>query len=122
MTELTGALRADARHSGKAPQFGPDAKAQVSLRYENGKPVAATSVVVSTQHADGLDQAEVREIVRPYVLAVLPVSVGVILYLLNPEYMLTLFRDPVGRLALAVAAVLQTTGYLWIRKIVNIDI
>lgn len=63
---------ADARHSGKAPQFGPDAKAQVSLRYENGKPVAATSVVVSTQHADGLDQAEVREIVRPYVLAVLP--------------------------------------------------
>jgi len=63
---------ADARHSGKAPQFGPDAKAQVSLRYENGKPVAATSVVVSTQHADGLDQNEVREIVRPYVLAVLP--------------------------------------------------
>ncbi|MGO4129254.1 methionine adenosyltransferase [Inquilinus sp. YAF38] len=63
---------ADARHSGKAPQFGPDAKAQVSLRYENGRPVAATSVVVSTQHAEGLDQAEVREIVRPYVLAVLP--------------------------------------------------
>ena len=63
---------ADARHSGRAPQFGPDAKAQVSLRYENGRPVAATSVVVSTQHADGLDQAEVREIVRPYVLSVLP--------------------------------------------------
>jgi S-adenosylmethionine synthetase len=63
---------ADARHSGKAPQFGPDAKAQVSLRYENGRPVAATSVVVSTQHAEGLDQNEVREIVRPYVLAVLP--------------------------------------------------
>jgi tight adherence protein B len=57
-----------------------------------------------------------------YVLAVLPVTVGVILFLLNPDYMLTLFRDPVGRLALAVAAVLQTTGYLWIRKIVNIDI
>ena len=57
-----------------------------------------------------------------YVLAVLPVSVGVILFLLNPDYMLTLFRDPVGRLSLAVAAVLQTTGYLWIRNIVNIDI
>jgi len=57
-----------------------------------------------------------------YVLAVLPVTVGVILFLLNPDYMLTLFRDPVGRLSLAVAAVLQTTGYLWIRKIVNIDI
>jgi tight adherence protein B len=57
-----------------------------------------------------------------YVLAVLPVAVGCILFMLNPDYMMTLFRDPVGRLALAVAAVLQTTGYLWIRNIVNIDI
>ena len=57
-----------------------------------------------------------------YVLAVLPVAVGCIIFLLNPEYMLTLFRDPAGRLSLAVAAVLQTTGYLWIRNIVNIDI
>ena len=57
-----------------------------------------------------------------YVLAVLPVAVGFIIFLLNPEYMLTLFRDPAGRLSLAVAAVLQTTGYLWIRNIVNIDI
>jgi tight adherence protein B len=57
-----------------------------------------------------------------YVLAVLPITVGFILFLLNPDYMLTLFRDPVGRLSLAVATVLQTTGYLWIRKIVNIEI
>ena len=57
-----------------------------------------------------------------YVLAVLPVAVGCILFMLNPEYMLTLIRDPVGRLALAVAAVLQTSGYIWIRNIVNIDI
>jgi S-adenosylmethionine synthetase len=62
----------DARHSGAAPDLGPDAKSQVSLRYVDGKPVAATSVVVSTQHAEHLDQAEVREIVRPHVLNVLP--------------------------------------------------
>ncbi len=57
-----------------------------------------------------------------YVLAVLPITVGFVIFLLNPEYMLTLFRDPAGRLSLAVAAVLQTTGYLWIRNIVNIEI
>ena len=63
---------ADARHSGQAPQLGPDAKSQVTLAYENGRPVLATSVVVSTQHAEDLDQDEVREIVRPHVLKVLP--------------------------------------------------
>jgi len=63
---------AEARHSGAQPDLGPDSKSQVTLRYENGKPVGATSIVVSTQHADGLDQGEVREIVRPYVLDVLP--------------------------------------------------
>ncbi len=63
---------AEARHSGAAPLLGPDAKSQVSLQYEGGKPVRATSVVVSTQHAESLDQAEVRELVRPYVLKVLP--------------------------------------------------
>ena len=57
-----------------------------------------------------------------YVLAILPVTVGFIIFLLNPEYMLTLFRDPAGRLSLAVATVMQTAGYLWIRNIVNIDI
>ena len=65
-------VMAKARHSGERPEFGPDAKSQVTLRYENGKPVAATSVVVSTQHAEGLDQAAVRELVRPYVEQVLP--------------------------------------------------
>jgi len=63
---------ADARHSGAAAQLGPDSKSQVTLRYEDGKPVAATSVVVSTQHAEGLSQDDVREIVRPHVLSVLP--------------------------------------------------
>ena len=63
---------AEARHSGAAPLLGPDAKSQVSLQYINGKPVCATSVVVSTQHAPSIDQDEVREIVRPHVLNVLP--------------------------------------------------
>jgi S-adenosylmethionine synthetase len=62
---------AEARHAGKV-KLGPDAKSQVSLRYEGGKPVCATSVVVSTQHDESLSQEEVREIVRPHILQVLP--------------------------------------------------
>jgi S-adenosylmethionine synthetase len=65
-------LLSEARRSGKEKGLGPDAKSQVTLLYENGKPVKATSVVVSTQHAEELDQNAVREIVRPYVLKVLP--------------------------------------------------
>src|SRR3546814_3946269 len=45
---------------------------QVTLEYVDGKPVRATSVVVSTQHAGELDQDAVREIVRPHVVNVLP--------------------------------------------------
>jgi S-adenosylmethionine synthetase len=63
---------AEARHSGAAPGLGPDAKSQLTVRYVNGKPVGATSVVVSTQHDAKLDQDEVREIVRPHVINVLP--------------------------------------------------
>ncbi len=60
------------RHDGTEPGLGPDAKSQVTLSYVNGKPVGATSVVVSTQHAEGLSQEDVREIVRPYVVKALP--------------------------------------------------
>jgi S-adenosylmethionine synthetase len=60
------------RHSGEAKGLGPDAKSQVSLLYENGKPVKATSIVVSTQHAEGMTQKQVRELVRPYVIESLP--------------------------------------------------
>ncbi len=69
-----GILRAmaAARHAGREPKLGPDSKSQVTLRYENGKPVRATCVVVSTQHGGDVDQDEVREIVRPYVLDTLP--------------------------------------------------
>ncbi|MBF0166386.1 MAG: methionine adenosyltransferase [Alphaproteobacteria bacterium] len=63
---------AEARHSGAAPQLGPDAKSQVTLQYVKGQPVRATSVVVSTQHTGDVGQEEVREIVRPHVLNVLP--------------------------------------------------
>ena len=63
---------AEARHSGAEPGLRPDAKSQVTLQYENGVPVRATSVVVSTQHEADLDQSQVREIVRPHVVNVLP--------------------------------------------------
>jgi S-adenosylmethionine synthetase len=63
---------AESRHSGAEPKLGPDAKSQVTLQYVDGKPVRATSVVVSTQHSAELDQHQVREIVRPHVLNVLP--------------------------------------------------
>ncbi len=63
---------AEARHSGALYKLGPDAKSQVSLEYVNGKPVRATSIVVSTQHEEGVTQEEVREMVRPHVLNILP--------------------------------------------------
>jgi len=63
---------AEARRAGLAPKLGPDAKSQVTLRYVDGKPVGATSVVVSTQHVPEIGQEEVREIVRPFVLQTLP--------------------------------------------------
>jgi S-adenosylmethionine synthetase len=63
---------AEARHSGAEPGLGPDAKSQVTLQYLDGKPIRATSVVVSTQHHADLEQSQVREIVRPHVLNVLP--------------------------------------------------
>ena len=63
---------AEARHSGAEPGLGPDAKSQVTLEYQGGTPLRATSVVVSTQHSENLDQDQVREIVRPHVVNVLP--------------------------------------------------
>ena len=62
----------EARHSGAEPGLGPDAKSQVTLLYEEGRPVRATSIVVSTQHSADLDQEAVREIVRPHVVNTLP--------------------------------------------------
>jgi len=64
------------RHSGAAPFLEPDAKSQVTLRYEESKPVAATAIVVSTQHAKGYDQgeqeAELHAYVKQVVAEILP--------------------------------------------------
>jgi S-adenosylmethionine synthetase len=62
----------EARHAGKTPLLGPDAKSQVTLEYIGGKPVRATKIVVSVQHSEQIEREEVREIVRPHVLATLP--------------------------------------------------
>jgi S-adenosylmethionine synthetase len=64
------------RHSGAAPFLEPDSKSQVTLRYEGSKPVAATAIVVSTQHAKGYDQgdkqAELHAYVKRVVAGVVP--------------------------------------------------
>ena len=59
-------LAAD-RKSGAAPFLEPDAKSQLSLRYENGKPVACTAIVVSTQHAKGYHEGEKEGELKAYV-------------------------------------------------------
>jgi S-adenosylmethionine synthetase len=66
-------LLADARHSGREKALGPDSKSQVSVAYKDGKPVAATQIVVSHQHVDeNLTSADVRALVKPYVIEALP--------------------------------------------------
>jgi S-adenosylmethionine synthetase len=64
------------RHAGKAPFLEPDAKSQVTLRFENGKPAKATAIVVSTQHKPGYDkgtpQAELHAYVKSVVARVMP--------------------------------------------------
>ena len=67
---------AEDRHSGRAPFLEPDAKSQVTLRFEEGKPAKATAIVVSTQHKPGYDkgekQAELHAYVKDVVARVLP--------------------------------------------------
>jgi S-adenosylmethionine synthetase len=64
---------AAARKAGELPMLGPDAKSQLSIRYEDGKPVEVTQLVVSHQHLDPhLSSDDVKAIVRPYVEEVLP--------------------------------------------------
>lgn len=64
---------AEVRKSGEEPTLRPDAKSQISVRYEDGKPVEVTSIVLSTQHRDD-DQTsdDIRAIVEPYIREVLP--------------------------------------------------
>ena len=64
---------AEARKSGAEPKLGPDAKSQLSLRYEDGKPVGVSQVVLSTQHLDAaMSSDDVRAIVAPYIEETLP--------------------------------------------------
>ncbi|HEU0310930.1 MAG TPA: methionine adenosyltransferase [Sphingomicrobium sp.] len=62
---------AEDRHAGRAPFLEPDAKSQVTLRFENGKPVEATAIVVSTQHAKGYDEGEKEAELHAYVKQVI---------------------------------------------------
>ena len=63
---------AKARHAGRTPELGPDSKSQVTLVYEDGKPVRADSVVVSTQHDEVASSERIEEIVRGFIEGVLP--------------------------------------------------
>jgi len=63
---------AKARHAGRTPELGPDSKSQVTLVYEDGKPVRADAVVVSTQHSEDVTSERVEEIVRSFVEEVMP--------------------------------------------------
>jgi S-adenosylmethionine synthetase len=78
------------RHSGTAPFLEPDAKSQVTLRFENGVPAAATAIVVSTQHAPGYDtgdkEAELHSYVKKVVADIIPAPLlsGETVYHINP--------------------------------------
>jgi S-adenosylmethionine synthetase len=63
---------AEQRHAGEAEFLEPDSKSQVTLAYENGKPVRAVKLVVSTQHAKGHDQAKLRDYVKGVFAEVMP--------------------------------------------------
>lgn len=65
-------LMAEDRKSGALKGIEPDAKSQVTLQYKNDRPVGVKSVVVSTQHVEGLSQDDVKNLIRPYVEKVLP--------------------------------------------------
>ena len=78
------------RHAGKAPFLEPDAKSQVTLRFENGKPAKATAIVVSHQHKPGYDkgtqQAELHAYVKSVIARVMPAELlgNETVYHINP--------------------------------------
>ncbi|AGI73050.1 S-adenosylmethionine ligase MetK [Octadecabacter arcticus 238] len=64
---------AEVRKNGTEPTLGPDAKSQLSVRYEGSMPVGVSSIVLSTQHLDEtMTSADVRAVVEPYIREVLP--------------------------------------------------
>ena len=76
-----------ARRNGQEGVLGPDAKSQVTVRYENGKPAETTQIVVSTQHLDGgMSSSDVRKVIEPYIrdaLGGLPIAKDCVWYI-NP--------------------------------------
>ena len=62
----------DSRRAGRVDGLGPDAKSQVTLRYEDARPVGVEKVVVSSQHDDSLELSDVRDRIIPSIEAVLP--------------------------------------------------
>src|SRR6476469_4934741 len=66
-------LISEARHSGREKVLGPDSKSQVTVQYENGKPVGVREIVVSHQHLiEDISSKQIRDIVKPYVREALP--------------------------------------------------
>jgi len=65
-------LMAEDRKSGKLKNIEPDSKSQVTFEYVDGRPTKIKSVVISTQHSADVDQAKVRELLRPYLLKSIP--------------------------------------------------
>ena len=65
-------LMAQDRKSGKLKNIEPDSKSQVTFEYENGKPKRVRSVVISSQHSANVNQAQVRDLLRPYMISSIP--------------------------------------------------
>ena len=84
-------LMAEDRKSGKLKGIEPDSKSQVTMLYENEKPVKVTSVVISTQHSKDLDQEKVRASVVPYIKKSIPEN---FLTDLNPK---EIYINPTGQ-------------------------
>ena len=84
-------LMAEDRKNGNLKGIEPDSKSQVTMMYENGKPVKVTSVVVSTQHSKDLNQDNVRELIIPYIKKSIPKN---FLTNLNPK---EIYINPTGQ-------------------------
>tara|TARA_Y100000389_G_scaffold196070_1_gene228382 strand:- start:29 stop:1192 length:1164 start_codon:yes stop_codon:yes gene_type:complete len=84
-------LMAEDRKAGNLEGIEPDSKSQVTMHYENNKPVKVTSVVISTQHSKDLNQEKVRELIIPYIKKSIPEN-----YLanLNPK---EIYINPTGQ-------------------------
>ena len=65
-------LMAEDRKSGKLKNIEPDSKSQITIQYKDGKPSSVKSVVISTQHSADVNQAQVRELVKPYIEKSIP--------------------------------------------------